>query len=200
MPKPLSISFYNKPTIDVAKQLLGKFLCRRAGKKLYVGKIVETEAYLGKKDLACHSSRGKTERNKTMFGRAGRAYVYFIYGMYYCFNVVTEEENNPCAVLIRALEPISMPKSFESKFADNSSLFNILDGPGKLCREFRIDRKLDGWDLTKGKRLWIEKGEKIEPSQIGKSKRIGVDYAPIWRDKMLRFYIKNSKFVSKARV
>ena len=101
----LKRSFYAQPTIEIAKQLLGKFLYRRVNGKLYVGKIVETEAYLGAKDSACHASRGMTERNKAMFGPAGHAYVYFIYGMYHCLNVVTEKENDPCAVLIRALEP-----------------------------------------------------------------------------------------------
>jgi DNA-3-methyladenine glycosylase len=187
----LNKSFYNQPTIEVAKQLLGKLLCRETNGKLYVGKIVETEAYLGKKDLACHSAKGFSERNKIMFGPAGNAYVYFIYGMYYCFNVVTEKENNPCAVLVRALEPLKVPRR---NINENR---NMLNGPAKLCREFRIDKKLNGWNLTLGKKLWIENGEIIKPTQIKKSKRIGVDYAGIWKDRLLRFYIKDSKFLSK---
>lgn len=182
----LSRSFYNRPTKTVALELLGKILCRKIGSKVYKGKIVEVEAYLGIKDLACHTSKGRTKRNEVMFGPAGHAYVYFIYGMYHCFNIVTEKEGNPCAVLVRALEPLSLkmhPKS--------------LSGPAKLCRELKIDRSLNGRDLTKYRKLWIEDGEKISPSQIKKSKRIGVDYAGIWKDRMLRFYIKNSEFVSK---
>ena len=189
----LKKSFYCQSTIEIAKQLLGKFLCRKINGKLYIGKIVETEAYLGRKDLACHASRGMTERNKAMFGPAGHAYVYFIYGMYYCLNVVTEKENSPCAILIRALEPINPSRcSRERKFS-----FPTTNGPAKLCREFKIDKKLNSWDLTRGKKLWIENGEAIKPSQIKKSKRVGVDYAGIWKDRLLRFYIKDSKFVSK---
>ena len=187
--KILKRSFYIQPTENVARELLGKFLCRKINNRLYIGKIVETEAYLGKKDLACHTSRGMTERNKIMFGPAGYAYIYFIYGMYHCFNVVTEKENDPCAVLIRALEPIIIPHD-----KGGNGVFN---GPAKLCREFEIDKKLNGHDLTIGKKLWIENGEKIRSSQIKKSKRVGVDYAGIWKDRLLRFYIKDNKFVSK---
>ena len=189
--KILKKSFYSQPTEKVAKELLGKFLCRKIDNKLYVGKIVETEAYLGKKDLACHTSKGMTERNKIMFGPAGHAYIYFIYGMYHCLNVVTEEENNPCAVLIRALEPDPV----ETQQCCVST--KLLNGPAKLCREFEIDKKLNGWDLTIGKKLWIENGEKIKLNQIKKSKRVGVDYAGIWKDRLLRFYIKDNEFVSK---
>ncbi|MDF1498492.1 MAG: DNA-3-methyladenine glycosylase [Patescibacteria group bacterium] len=190
----LNKSFYSQPTTKVAKQLLGKFLCRKINGKLYIGKIVETESYLGKKDLACHSAKGLTERTKVMFEPAGHAYIYFIYGMYHCFNVVTEEKNNPCAVLIRALEPIKMPSHTNTK-----SCVPITNGPAKLCREFQIDKKLNGHDLTLDKKLWIETGDIIKPNQIKKSKRIGVDYAGIWKDKLLRFYIKDSNFVSRTR-
>jgi len=168
----------------VAIDLLGKVLCRKIGRKTYKGKIVEVEAYLGAKDLACHTSRGKTPRNEVMFGPPGHVYVYFIYGMYHCFNVVTEKEGNPCAVLIRALEPIT-PTS------------KNLDGPAKLCREFRIDKRLNDCDLTEKKSIWIENGEKIKPSRIKKTKRVGVDYAGIWKDRLLRFYIEDNGFISK---
>ena len=202
----LKRSFYNQPTIEIAKQLLGKFLCREINGNLYAGKIVETEAYLGVKDLACHASKGMTERNKAMFGSAGRAYVYFIYGMYHCLNVVTEKENNPCAVLIRALKPAKITdysrigvhslECNEFKSEDDLKLKMALNGPAKLCREFKIDKKLNGWNLTIGKKLWIENGETIKANQIKKSKRVGVDYAGIWKDKLLRFYI-DSEFISK---
>lgn len=203
MPKILSKSFYSQPTIEIAKQLLGKFLYRKINGKLYIGKIVETEAYLGKKDLACHSAKGLTERTEVMFGPAGHAYVYFVYGMHHCLNVVTEKENNPRAVLIRALEPIKTnpPALFFKRrntcFIEEEKSKNILNGPAKLCKEFKIDKKLNGWDLTIGEKLWIESGENIKPSQIKKSKRIGVDYAGGWKHRLLRFYIKNSEFVSK---
>lgn len=189
--KILNKQFYTQPTIEIAKQLLGKTLCRNINNKIYKGRIVETEGYLGKRDLACHTSKGKTKRNEIMFGPAGYAYVYFIYGMYHCLNVVTEEENNPCAVLIRALEPINM------SCRNTRSCFSTTNGPAKLCREFQIDRKLNGHNLILGKKLWIEEGIAIESKQIKKSKRIGVDYAGAWKDRLLRFYIKNSEFVSK---
>lgn len=217
-------SFYDRPTKIVARQLLGKFLCREKGNKIIKGKIIEVEAYLGEKDLACHTSKGKTPRNEVMFGPAGHAYIYFIYGMYHCFNVVTEKKESPCAVLIRALEPqneirklrnydinfrVSEFPSFDrstisenkinklNKNLHDKSMYNILNGPAKLCREFHIDKKLNGWDLTSGKKLWIEDGETIEPNQIKKSKRIGVDYAGKWKDKLLRFYIKDNGYISK---
>jgi len=219
-------SFYDRRTIDVATDLLGKFLCRKIGRNTYKGRIVEVEAYLGAKDLACHTSKGKTPRNEVMFGPPGHAYVYFIYGMYHCFNVVTEKEGNPCAILIRALEPIDEIRKFrncdtrliskfpgfpisdpsttcgnnENKSSKNlhgKSIYNMLNGPAKLCRELMIDRKLNGWDLTSGKQLWIEKGETIRSGRIKKSKRIGVDYAGNWKDRLLRFYIKNNEYISK---
>ena len=188
----LTKQFYTQPTTEIAKQLLGKLLCREINGKLYIGKIVETESYLGEKDLACHSAKGMTKRNEAMFGPAGYAYIYFIYGMYHCFNVVTEKENDPCAVLIRALEPIDIPRHKNTKFCVPTT-----NGPAKLCREFKIDKKLNSYDLTLGKKLWIENGDTIKPSQIKKSKRIGIDYAGIWKDRLLRFYIKNNKFVSR---
>ncbi len=227
MPHILPQSFYNRSTSDVAKELLGKFLYREIDGNIHAGKIIEVEAYLGENDLACHTSKGKTERNIVMFGPPGHTYIYFIYGMHYCFNIVTEKENNPCAVLIRALEPQNEIRKFrncdinslisqypnftisnslttsdnkKNKFNKNlcdKSIYNILNGPAKLCREFKIDKELNGWDLTLGKKLWLEEGEKIKPSQIKKSKRIGVDYAGKWKDSLLRFYIKDSKFISR---
>lgn len=189
----LSRQFYNRPTQEVALDLLGKILCRDVNGKIYKGRVVEVEAYLGKKDLACHTSKGKTERNQIMFGPPGHAYVYFIYGMYHCLNTVTEKEGNPCAVLIRALEPIDFYANGENAgFCVPST-----NGPAKLCREFKIDRCLNGWDLTIGKKLWIERGENISPNNIQKTKRIGVDYAGKWKNKLLRFYIKDNAFVSK---
>jgi DNA-3-methyladenine glycosylase len=109
--------------------------------------------------------------------------------MYHCFNIVTEKENNSCAVLIRALEPIS---------PIDKGGWGVLNGPAKLCRELQIDKNLNGHDLTLGKKLWIENGEKIKLSQIKKAKRIGVDYARIWKNRLLRFYIKDNGFISKT--
>ncbi len=175
----LNQKFFNRNTVLVAQELLGKILVRKIpstslgqAAKIIRARIMETEAYCGMKDLACHASKGLTERTKVMFGPAGYSYVYMIYGMYYCLNIVTEREGNPSAVLIRALD------------CENCN------GPGKLCQELKIDKKLNDADITKSNLLWIENGEiKIKKSQIKKGKRIGVDYAGKWKDKLWRFYL-----------
>lgn len=164
--------FFNQPTVKVAQELLGKFLVRKVGKKIIKAKIIETEAYCGISDLACHASRGLTERTKVMLGPAGFFYVYLIYGMYHCLNIVTEKAGNPSAVLIRALD------------CENC------DGPGKLCRKLKIDRNFNGINLTKSNLLWVEDdGIGIKQYQIKKGKRIGVDYAGKWKDKLWRFWL-----------
>lgn len=164
--------FFNRNTVLVAQELLGKFLVRKIGNKILKARIIETEAYCGTKDLACHASKGLTERTKVMFGPPGHFYIYMVYGMYHCLNIVTEKEGNPSAVLIRAID------------CENCN------GPGKLCRELKIDRKLNATDLTKSKLLWVEDGEtKIKKSQIKKGKRIGVDYAGKWKNKLWRFHL-----------
>jgi len=168
----LTRTFFNRPTLKVAKELLGKFLVRKIGGKIIKAMITETEAYCGPKDLACHASKGRTKRTEVMFGPAGHAYVYLIYGMYYCLNIVTEDEGYPAAVLIRAVDAAGV------------------NGPGKLCRFFKIDKTFNGEDLIKSKRLWIEEGIKIKPEQIKRSKRIGVDYAGEYKDKPWRFFLK----------
>jgi DNA-3-methyladenine glycosylase len=176
-------SFYDRDTVAVAKELLGKILVHKSRGVVRAGKIVETEAYLGPHDLAAHSARGLTERNKVMFGPPGHAYVYFIYGMYFCMNVVTEREGHASAVLLRALEPV---KNLEGRTC----------GPGLLCRAMKIDRKLNGHDLFSGGFYISEPGE-AEPFSIVKRPRIGVDYAKHWAKRHLRFYIKGNPFVSR---
>ena len=168
----LKREFFNRNTVVVAKELLGKFLVRKIGNKIIKSKIIETEAYCGQSDLACHASKGMTQRTKIMFGPAGYSYVYMIYGMYYCLNIVTEKEGYPAAVLIRALD------------------FEKCDGPGKLCRELKIDRNFNGVDVCRSKELWIEdNGELVDRSIIKKGRRIGVDYAGRWKDKLWRFFL-----------
>jgi len=194
----LKTSFFNRSTVVVARQLLGKYLVRRIGGNLIRAKITETEAYCGFKDKASHASRGLTSRTKIMFGPPGHAYVYMIYGMYHCLNVVTEKEGYPAAVLIRKAEIINpkfealntkqRPKIRNSKFKTDLNL--QLKGPGIICRELKIDKHLNGVDICKVKELWIEEGgEEVKPGQIKKGKRIGVDYAGAWRHKLWRFYI-----------
>src|SRR5215831_17657506 len=151
------------------------------GRKM-TGRIVETEAYQGPEDLAAHSARGRTERNAVMFGPPGFAYVYLIYGMWECVNIVTREEGIPHAVLIRAVEPIE----------------NIDDktwGPGLLCKALHIDRSLNGADLL-GDALWLEAPKNSKRSKITRSPRIGVDYAGAWADKHWRFHDRDSAYVS----
>ena len=171
----LSKRFYQQDTLKVAQNLLGCFLVRQIGKKIIKGMIVETEAYIGEDDLACHASRGRTPRTEIMYGEAGRAYVYMVYGMHHCLNVVTEKKNFPAAALIRGIA------------VEGGNV--MLDGPGKLCRFLKIDRKFNGWDLTEGKKLWIEKGIKIKKSRIKKSKRVGIDYAGKCKHYLWRFYL-----------
>lgn len=202
MGKILKDDFYAGTTEEIARQLLGKFLCRRTETGVYVGKIVEDEAYLGKKDLACHSARGKTKRTETMFGSAGYAYVYMIYGIYHCLNIVTQKEGVPEAILIRALEPVMLDSeeiNAGQEYYGNRKITSILNGPGKLCREFMIEKELNGAKLSKKNDLWIEDNDNknIPATEIVRTKRIGVEYAKEWRDKPLRFYIRDSPFVSK---
>jgi len=181
--RKLPRSFYDRDTTTVARELLGKLLVRVERGTARVGKIVEVEAYLGPHDLAAHSARGRTARTEIMFGPPGHAYVYFIYGMYFCMNVVTEREGHASAVLLRAVEPVK----------------NVSDrtcGPGLLCRAMSIDRKLNGHDLLSDDFFIAEPGT-AEAFRIAKGPRIGVDYARHWARRHLRFYIRGNPFVSR---
>jgi DNA-3-methyladenine glycosylase len=175
----------------VAKDLLGKNLVRKLGKKVLIGKIVETEAYIGPHDKASHAFGGKvTPRNRAEYMVGGHVYIYLVYGMYWQLNISTGAEGKPECVLIRALEPIKNQKSKK-----------LTNGPGKLCRWLKLDKSFYGEDVTKSKRLWLEDwGLKIKPKDIGVSPRIGIDYAgPIWSKKPWRFYLKNNPWVSKTQ-
>lgn len=183
--KRLSRSFYNRSAVLVAKDLLGCFLIRKENKKIVITEIVETEAYEGKQDLASHASRGRTKRNEPMYGRPGMSYIYLIYGMYWCFNVVTGPKEHPAAVLVRAVELTD---------AEN----RVASGPGKLCRYLQIDNRLNNIDLTKSKKLYFtNRLNKVKPEEIKSAKRIGVEYAGKYKDKKWRFYINESLAVSK---
>jgi DNA-3-methyladenine glycosylase len=181
--KRLGRRFYDRDTAVVAQELLGKYLVHVVRGTARIGRIVETEAYLGPHDLAAHSARGLTERTKTMFGPPGHAYVYMIYGMYFCMNVVTEREGHASAVLLRALEPVE-------------NVVGRTQGPGLLCRAMGIDRRLNGYDLVSAN-LYIAETAKGETVSIVKRPRIGVDYAGAWARRLLRFYIRGNPFVSK---
>lgn len=172
--------FFNRSTIKVARELLGKYLVRKINDIKILVKIVETEAYCGPEDKASHAYRGLTNRTRLMFGPPGYSYVYMIYGMYFCLNIVTEQEGYPAAVLIRG-----------GYIVKGSSGRRPLNGPGKLCRELKINKTLNGINICNNKELWFTEGEKIDQSSIISSKRIGVDYAGKWKDKLWRFSIKS---------
>lgn len=181
--------------------MLGKYLVRKIDNRKLVGKIVETEAYIGPEDKASHAFGDKrTERNKVEWLIGGHIYIYLVYGMYWQLNISTSSEEKPECVLIRALEPIS--QNSQSKAgpprAEKFTIQRLANGPGKLCRWLKLDKSFYGEDLTQSKRIWLEDGKKIKPSQIVASKRIGIDYAQEWADKPWRFYIKGNKFVSKT--
>lgn len=232
----LSQSFYSRPTLKVAQDLLGCFLVRTpasnslptffsreggklknflpesspllrtlgAGEGLGVRakyKIVETEAYDGPFDLASHASRGQTNRNKVMFGPPGMIYVYFTYGMHYMLNIVTGPKNYPAAVLIRALEPVGVTcvRAIHELPRQINEFRRLTNGPARLTKALKIDKSFNGLPIFEKKYgLLIEnRNEIIKPSQIIKTKRIGVNYAKNYKDKKWRFYLKNSPFVSK---
>ncbi len=196
--KHLEKKFFERPALEAAPDLLGKILVRKTDKGIISGRIVETEAYVGEEDLACHARCGKTERNKVMYGPAGHIYIYLIYGMYYNFNIVTAKEHVPEAVLIRALEPIGgieLAKKNLKKFGRVRADKDFMKGPGKLCAALDLDKSFYDTDITSSDKIWVEDvGEKPE---IETAKRIGIDYADIYRDKPWRFTIKDNQFVSK---
>ena len=178
--RKLPRSFYDRDTTLVARELLGKLLVLEGR----IGRIVETEAYLGPHDRAAHSARGLTPRNAPMFGPPGYAYVYLIYGIYCCMNVVTEREGHAAAVLLRALEPVA-------------NLTGKTSGPGLLCNAMGIDRRLTGHDLCSDDFYIAADAQSNQPSRIIKRPRIGVDYAGRWARRHLRFYIAGNPFVSR---
>lgn len=182
MPARLPRSFYARETLTVARELLGMHLVHRGPAGLQVGRIVETEAYKGPKDLAAHSARGRTPRTEVMFGPPGHAYVYLIYGFWHCLNFVTADHGVPHAVLLRGLEPIT-------------GIDNTTHGPGLLCRALHIDKALNGADLVRSE-LWVEKPADYRKPRIERATRIGVDYAGAWAKKPWRFFDRDSPYVS----
>lgn len=189
MRKRLNRDFFKRSTLKVAKELLGKYIVRRIGKRKLVGKIVETEAYIGPKDKASHAYLGKiTSRNITEYLEGGHIYIYLCYGVWWQLNITTQREGRPECVLIRALEPLEK-KAKEKKLAS---------GPGKVCRWLRLNGSFNGEDLVQSRRIWIEeRGEKIKEKEIVATQRIGIEYAEEWAEKPWRFYIKTNPFISK---
>jgi DNA-3-methyladenine glycosylase len=179
---PLPHSFYERPARIVARALLGKLLVH--GKRS--GRIVETEAYVGEHDLACHASRGRTPRTSILWGPPGRAYVYFVYGMHWCFNAVTGREGRPAAVLVRGLEAVD---GFDGPVR--------LDGPARLCRALDITGAENGADLASSE-LRILDAPPVRSRDVERGPRIGVDYAGVWAGAPLRFWVRGSRGVSRG--
>lgn len=181
--RKLPRAFFDRDTTTVARELLGKLLVHRTPGAEHIGRIVEVEAYLGAHDLAAHSAKGRTERTRIMFGPPGFAYVYLIYGMHHCMNVVTERAGNGAAVLLRAVAPVT-------------GIAGKTCGPGLLCRAMDINRRVNGHDLLSDD-FFVAAPEAEEKFAIVKRPRIGVDYARHWARRQLRFYIKGNPFVSR---
>jgi DNA-3-methyladenine glycosylase len=175
--------FFVRETTTVARELLGKLLVHRVDNVDRIGKIVEVEAYLGPHDLAAHTSKGITPRTKVMYGPPGHAYVYLVYGMHHCMNVVTEPDGIGAAVLLRALEPIA-------------NISHNTKGPGRLCKAMGIDLRHYGHDLCSNN-LYIANPETEDSFSVAQRPRIGVDYAGTWAAELLRFYIEGNAFISK---
>ena len=186
----LSRKFYQRDSLIVAQELLGKYIVYNSNNGKLSARIVEVEAYIGKGDPACHASRGKTKRNEVMFGNAGFVYVYLIYGMYYCMNFVTEKKDYPAAVLIRACE---IDKGFDIAKENNpkKNMKNILSGPGLFCKAFGITKEQNGIDLT-GDSLYVETRDRKQVEIVSTS-RIGISEG---KEMLWRFYDKNSQSIS----
>ena len=180
----LQRTYFAQPTLRVARSLIGKYLVRSIDGRVLAGKILEVEAYVGSQDQACHASKGRTQRTEVLFGPPGVAYVYLIYGMYHCLNVVTEREEFPSAVLIRAID------------LDGE----LVDGPGRLCRALQIDRSLNRVDLTIGESIWFEdRGVLVGKGDVGTHPRVGVDYAGEWAKKPWRFRLRTITTPTRTR-
>ena len=195
MPANASIlkrSFYERDTAKVARDLLGKKIVRQIGSDILAGVINEVEAYYGENDSASHAYRGRTSRNSIMFGQAGMAYVYFVYGMHNMFNIVSESKGVPGAVLVRSVVPIlGVDLMILNRIGNRRDISN---GPARLCQAFSISRELNNIDLEAGEKLWLEDGETVLIKNIQELPRIGIQYAEAKdRDARLRFKICQEK-------
>ena len=192
---PLARDFYARPVLTVAKACIGKLLVHRTKEGLVAGRIVESEAYRGPLDRAAHSYGGRrTARTEVMFGPPGYAYVFFVYGMHYQFNLVTTKDGAPHAVLIRAVEPVLGVEIMAKRRNLPASARELTNGPGKLCQALGIGRECYGADLC-GPELFLADGSTVRSAR---AKRIGVDYAGDWAEKPWRFYDPKSRYVSRA--
>lgn len=193
MSRKLPRSFYNRPTLQVARELLGKTICYRSSRGELSARIVEAEAYIGEDDPACHAAPGRTRRNEVMYGKPGFSYIYFIYGMYYCFNIVTEREGYPAAVLLRAAEP-EQGLEIMRENSPHSGAQSILSGPGKFCRAFGLTTRQSGINLT-GAELFL-RDDGAEAGKITVTNRIGIRKGA---ELPYRFFLTESTAVSARR-
>ncbi len=178
--------------------MIGKVLVHATPGGVLAGRIVEAEAYRGPEDRAAHSYGGRrTARTEAMFGPAGHAYVFFVYGMHWHLNLVTTREGAPHAVLLRAVEPLLGEATMAQRRGLRERDVRLTNGPGKLCQAFDVDRRHYGLDLTRG-RLFLSDSE-LPRGPLGRSPRIGVDYAGSWAEKPWRFFERNNPWVSRAR-
>ena len=196
--KTITRDFYSRPTLTVARELLGRRLVRQIDGRQLVGRIVETEAYIGKNDSACHATKGRTPRTEVMFGPPGHAYIYLVYGMHHMLNLVTEGQDFPAAVLIRAVEPLAGIDLMRTRRPRVTHDSNLTNGPGKLCQALAIDRTLLNWDVTLGRDLWLEPGEALPQAAVAAGPRIGIAYArPEDQAAPWRFWVRHNRFVSR---
>jgi DNA-3-methyladenine glycosylase len=199
--KKLQKNFFNSNTVNIAKELVGKFLVTNLEEGRVVGKIVETEAYMGIDDLACHASHGKTKRTEVLFGDPGRLYVYLNYGIFWLTNIIAHEKNYPGGILLRSAKIIEgkeivIKRLEKSKFVKANEM--LASGPGKLSIAFGLDGDFHNHNFIKSDKIYIEeREEQISPENIVAANRIGVEYAKHCKDYLWRFYLKDNKFVSK---
>ncbi len=197
--KKLPREFYEQEDpFKISKDLLGKILVvPTENDEKISGKIVETEAYLGESDKAAHAYKNRrTKRTEILFGRGGHAYIFLIYGMYYQLNIAVGKEEIPFCILVRGIEPLEGIEIMRERRGKKMKDTNLTSGPGKLCIAFGIDKTFYGEDLL-GNKMWIEEGEKIPEHKIAAGKRIGIDYAEEYAEKLWRFWIKDNPFVSR---
>ena len=192
----LDSDFFQRHPLKVARELIGAELYHKKGNAVTSGIIVETEAYIGEEDQGCHASCGPTSRNIVMYGAAGHAYIYLIYGMHHCLNVVTEHEGVPAAILIRALEPCEGVEIMRSLRSDRPP-HELASGPGRLCQALDIQRSLNGLDLCGNGILFFETGD--APQCIHTSRRIGIAADELAKSRPWRFLIPGNPHVSRAR-
>jgi DNA-3-methyladenine glycosylase len=192
--EPIPASFYDRDTEQVARDLLGAVLRVDTSEGRASGRIVETEAYLGEHDAACHAAAGRTERTHWLYGPPGTAYVYFIYGMYWCFNAVTRAADLPSAVLVRAIEPLEGVELMRERRGHPRREQDISNGPGKLCLALGITGEMNGFRLYDSP-LEIIRGEPVPDEQVEVTPRIGITKAASWQ---LRWLVRGNPYVSKA--